>query len=85
MAWNKAAKTVGTDATTHDLRHCFASVLIRAGLSIKAIQRLLGHKSAVETLDTYGHLMGDEDDRSRAAIRTELGRVADFLRTAHGP
>ena len=32
MAWNKAAKAVGTDATPHDLRHYFASVLIRAGL-----------------------------------------------------
>ena len=84
MAWNKAAKAIGTDATPHDLRHYFASVLIRAGLSIKAIQRLLGHKSAVETLDTYGHLMGDEDDRSRAAIRRELGEVADYLRTAEG-
>lgn len=81
MARNKAATAIGTDAT-HDLRHYVASVLIRAGLSIKAIQRLLGHKSAVETLDTYGHLMGDEDDRSRSAIRTELGRVADYLRTA---
>ena len=76
--------SIATDATPHDLRHYFASVLIRAGLSIKAIQRLLGHKSAVETLDTYGHLMGDEDDRSRAAIRRELGQVADFLRTAEG-
>jgi integrase len=84
MAWNHAATSVGTDATPHDLRHYFASVLIRAGLSIKAIQRLLGHKSAVETLDTYGHLMGDEDDRSRAAIRRELAEVADFLRTAQG-
>ena len=85
MAWNRAANSVATDATPHDLRHYFASVLIRAGLSIKAIQRLLGHKSAVETLDTYGHLMGDEDDRSRAAIRRELGQVADFLRTAQRP
>jgi integrase len=51
-------------------------VLIRAGLSIKVIQRLLGHKSATETLDTYGHLMGDEDDRSREAIRMQLGNLA---------
>ena len=85
MAWNKAASSVATDATPHDLRHYFASVLIRAGLSVKEIQRLLGHKSAVETLDTYGHLMGDEDDRSRAAIRRELGQVADFLRLRRGP
>jgi hypothetical protein len=57
-----------------------AVALIRAGLSIKAIQRLLGHKSAVETLDTYGHLMGDEDDRSRTAIR----RNSEKLRTTCG-
>lgn len=31
------------------------------------------HKSAVETWDTYGHLMGDEDDRSRAVIDAALG------------
>lgn len=84
MAWSRAARAAGTEATPHDLRHYFASVLIRSGLSIKAIQRLLGHKSAVETLDTYGHLMGDEDDRSRAAIRSELGNPADYLRTNEG-
>ena len=43
------------------------------GLSIKVLQALLGHKSAVETWDTYGHLMGDEDDRSRAVIDVALG------------
>ena len=71
-AWQRAAKRVGTDATPHDPRHYFASVQIRGGLSIKVLQALLGHKSAVETWDTYGHL-GDEDDRSRAVIDTALG------------
>lgn len=72
-AWQRAARRVGTDATPHDLRHYFASVQIRGGLSIKVLQALLGHKSAVETWDTYGHLMGDEDDRSRAVIDMALG------------
>lgn len=71
--WRVAAKKVGTDATPHDLRHYFASVQLRAGQSIKALQLLLGHKTAMETLDTYSHLMGDEDDRSRAAIEVALG------------
>ena len=53
--------------------HYFASVQIRGGESIKVLQALLGHKSAVETWDTYGHLMGDEDDRSRAVIDAALG------------
>ena len=72
-AWQRAAKRVGTNATPHDLRHYFASVQIRGGQSIKVLQALLGHKSAVETWDTYGHLMGDEDGRSRTIIDAALG------------
>jgi integrase len=81
-AWHRAAKAVGTDATPHDLRHYYASVQIRGGQSIKVLQALLGHKSATETLDTYGHLMGDEDDRSRSVVQDALGNLADSLRTA---
>jgi hypothetical protein len=40
----------------HDLRHFYASLLIRHGASVKTVQARLGHKSATETLDTYGHL-----------------------------
>lgn len=72
-AWQKAARQVGADATPHSLRHYFASIQIRAGQSVKVLQALLGHKSAVETWDTYGHLMGDEDDRSRTVIEDALG------------
>ncbi len=36
-AWQRAARRVGTDATPHDLRHYFASVQIRGGLSIKVL------------------------------------------------
>ncbi len=72
-AWKTAAQMIGVQATQHDLRHYFASVQIRGGQSIKMLQALLGHKSAVETWDTYGHLMGDEDDRSRSVIEGVLG------------
>lgn len=76
-AWRAAADAVGTDATPHSLRHYFASVQIRGGQSIKVLQGLLGHKSATETLDTYGHLMGDEDDRSRSLVEDALGTQAE--------
>jgi integrase len=72
-SWSRAVKKVGTSATPHDLRHYFASVQIRGGQSIKVLQAILGHKSAVETWDTYGHLMGDEDLRSRAIVDEVLG------------
>lgn len=55
-------------ATPHDLRHFYASTLIRSGASVKAIQVRLGHSSAKTTLDVYGHLFPDEEDRTRRAI-----------------
>jgi hypothetical protein len=69
----EGSPTDGGRGHPHDLRHCFASVQIRAGRSIKVFQSLLGHKSEVETWDTYGHLMGDEDDRSRTVVEEALG------------
>jgi hypothetical protein len=39
-----------------------ASLLIREGASIKAVQHHLGHKSASITLDRYGHLFPEELD-----------------------
>jgi integrase len=59
-------------ATPHDLRHYFASVLIRSGASVKVVQARLGHSSAKTTLDVYGHLFADEEDRTRAAIDAEF-------------
>jgi integrase len=59
-----AAARVGLPRTlrAHDLRHTAASLLIRQGASIKAVQAQLGHKSATVTLDRYGHLWPDELD-----------------------
>src|SRR4051812_11310689 len=71
--WAKAARAVGTDATFHDLRHYYASLLIRHGESIKTVQARLGHKTAAETLDTYAHLWPDGDDRTREAVDGVLG------------
>ena len=39
----------------------------------RKLQAMLGHKSAVETLDIYSHLIGDEDDRSREIMQEALG------------
>ena len=68
----------------HGLRHFYASLLIRHGESVKTVQARLGHASAAETLDTYSHLWPDSDDRTRAAVDSVLGRVADSVRTDSG-
>jgi integrase len=77
----RASALVPPWATPHDLRHYYASLLIRSGASVKVVQTRLGHASATTTLDTYGHLFPDEEDRTRDAIDAELVRAEDFLRT----
>ncbi len=54
--------------TFHDLRHHYASALISAGCSVKAVQTALGHASASMTLDVYGHLWPGDEDRIRSAV-----------------
>lgn len=78
VVWAKARREAGVAdwATPHDLRHYFASALIRSGASVKVVQARLGHASAKTTLDVYGHLFPDEEDRTRAAIDAELGTPA---------
>lgn len=83
--WATARKRSGVPswATPHDLRHHYASVLIASGASVKAVQTRLGHRSATTTLDTYGHLFHDEEDRTRQAVDAAFAaRAEDQLRTS---
>ncbi len=75
--WHRAATKaeLPRGATFHDLRHFYASLLIAAGCSVKVVQRRLGHQSAIETLDTYGHLWPDSEDETRIAVDDVFGRV----------
>jgi len=60
-------------------------LLIRYGESVKTVQARLGHAYASETLDTYGHLWPDSDDRTREAVDSQLRgiprQVEDNVRT----
>jgi integrase len=68
--WQPAARAAGLPPRTglHCCRHFYASLLIRAGCSVKVVQAALGHATAAETLDTYSHLWPDDGDRTRAAV-----------------
>lgn len=54
------AHTDFPDATPHDLRHTAASLAVQAGANVKALQIMLGHKSATLTLDTYAALFSED-------------------------
>ncbi|GLZ00573.1 tyrosine-type recombinase/integrase [Actinoplanes sp. NBRC 103695] len=52
----------------HVLRHTYASVLLDAGESIKALASYLGHTDPGFTLRVYTHLLPSSEDRTRRAI-----------------
>lgn len=54
--------------TPHGLRHTAASLAISAGANVKVVQRMLGHKSAQVTLDTYAAMFPDDFDNVVEAL-----------------
>ena len=57
----------------HALRHFYASTLLDAGESIKALSEHLGHSDPGFTLRTYTHLMPTSNERTRKAIDALFG------------
>ena len=60
------------DNGTHALRHFYASTLLDAGESIKALSEYLGHADPGSTLRTYTHLMPTSDERTKSAVNGVL-------------
>jgi len=85
VSWRRAVSRVQGAAglRLHDMRHSYASALIEAGESVKVVQNRMGHASAMITLDVYGHLWPDSEDRTRAAVDDWLAPAADSPRTEH--
>ncbi|MBE7189877.1 site-specific integrase [Jatrophihabitans endophyticus] len=83
FVWKRALLAAGVEATRengcHALRHFYASVLLDAGESIKAVSEYLGHSDAGFTLRTYTHLMPSSSERSRRAINAAF-RSSDHAR-----
>lgn len=82
--WRRATKAAGVPTMRyHHLRHAFASMLIAAGCSMRAVQHALGHANAATTLNLYSHLWPGDEDRIRQAVdRALAGHAEDPLRTA---
>ena len=75
--WRKALAAAGLEPSRtngcHALRHFYASTLLDAGESIKAVSQYLGHADPGFTLRTYTHLMPASDERTRRAVDEVLG------------
>jgi integrase len=67
--WKAAAARAGVPGLRlHDMRHYYATSLIRQGLDIVAVSALLGHSRPSITADIYAHVRADGEDRARAAL-----------------
>jgi len=68
-AYRAAAGAAGlpSGTTSHDLRHHYASVLLAAGESVHAVAERIGDTPQM-VLTTYGHVMPDQEDRTRRVI-----------------
>jgi integrase len=68
-AFRTAADAAGFQALTpHSLRHAFASGLVRAGVDLPSVQRLLGHASITVTMRYAGWAPADADTRAIEAL-----------------
>ena len=75
--WRPALAAAGMEPSRengmHALRHFYASVLLDAGESVKALSEYLGHSDPGFTLRAYSHLMPSSEQRMRRAIDRALG------------
>lgn len=73
--WWKKFRTkhkIAENVTLHGLRHSGASIMLKKGVDISTVSKVLGHANIEITLKTYAHLF---DDSRKEAIET----VADLF------
>ena len=67
------------------LRHSAAARMIGAGASPKAVQVVLGHRSAAFTLTVYGHLFDADLDDLAARLDGDTGPALRILAASPRP
>jgi integrase len=78
-AWDSA----GVDRITlHEARHTFASLMIAAGVNVKALSTYMGHSSITITLDRYGHLMPGNETEAAGLLDAYLECATEGDRSA---
>jgi integrase len=80
--WKRARETAGVDPLPpYDLRHAFASLQIRAGMSIPELAEQMGHSPQM-TVMTYTHVIRELKGEPRISAEKQIERAR---RKARGP
>jgi integrase len=73
----EAAKDAKVEQPTlHECRHGCASLMIAAGVNVKALSTFMGHANIRITLDQYGHLLPGAEDEAAGLLDAFLARQA---------
>jgi integrase len=71
----EAAEGAEVEAPTlHECRHGYASLMIAAGVNVKALSTFMGHANIRITLDQYGHLLPRAEDEAAGLLDAFLAR-----------
>jgi integrase len=62
----------------HDIRHSYASLMLKNGASLDYVKRMLGHSDISMTSNIYGHLMPNRD-------RSQVNLLGDTLLNPSAP
>jgi integrase len=71
----RAAEQAGVEPPTlHECRHGYASLMIAAGVNVKALSNFMGHANIAITLDQYGHLLPGAESEAAELLDAFLAR-----------
>ena len=63
-----AARKVGASFAPHDLRHLYTTELLEAGIPLRTVDAVTGHRSYGMTLGVYAHVTPESLDRVRETV-----------------
>jgi integrase len=71
--FEKAVRAAGVKRiTVHGLRHTHATLALKARIPVKVVSRRLGHASIRITLDTYAHVIPDDDQEAAVLFAEKI-------------
>lgn len=83
-SWGVIREDAGIeDVRIHDLRHSFASLGVRSGMSLPLVGKLLGHKS-VQTTARYAHLADDPLQVAVGSIGADIEAAFERVHNGQG-
>ena len=60
--------TIPEETTLHTLRHTFGSTLIRKGVAIEIVSKLMGHANIMVTYNKYIHVINEEKAKAMELV-----------------